>query len=139
MGPAPGLVVYDTEFHSFWFYTGSEWMEVLSGFIRAISDADQDTKIDVEQTTDKDTIRFMTDGTEYLKMAGIRIEVLNTGGSIFIGEGAGRNDELTNNGNVAVGRATVSNPTNHGLLVAVGDSALFQSQAFGNTAVGSRA
>ncbi len=137
--PAPGLVVYDKETKSFWFYTGSDWMEVLSGFVSALSDNDADTRIEVEQTTDEDKIRFTTGGTEYLKMAGGRMEVINTGGSVFLGEGAGKNDDLTQKGNVAIGRATLEHTINTGSLVAIGDSALYQNQSFGNTAIGSRA
>ncbi|MDF1867314.1 MAG: hypothetical protein P1U70_20940, partial [Saprospiraceae bacterium] len=97
--PATGLLVYDTTTKSFWFYSGS-WKELNSG---SITDADVDTKIQVEETSDEDKIRFDIAGTEHFKMSAGRLEVLNTGFSVFIGEGAGTNDDLTNNKNVFIG------------------------------------
>jgi hypothetical protein len=75
------------------------------------------------------------------------IETYNTGYSVFLGEGAGANDDLTANNNVAVGFRSLYNNTVRGNLVAVGDSALFNNgigatgaaQASGNTAIGSKA
>jgi hypothetical protein len=68
-----------------------------------LADADNDTKIVVEQSADEDTIRFYTGGVEHFKMNDGRLSVENTGGSVFIGEGAGANDDLTDNNNVFVG------------------------------------
>ena len=42
--PATGLVVFDIDTKSFWFYAGSSWVEVQSGFVTMISDDDNDTK-----------------------------------------------------------------------------------------------
>ena len=72
--PATGLVVFDTNTKSFWFYSGSSWEEVLSGFTSLITDSDNDTKIEVEKTVDDDTIRITTSGIEYFKwqMVGYR-------------------------------------------------------------------
>lgn len=61
-------------------------------------DADTDTRVEVEQGTDDDLIRFTLRGTEYFRMDTGRIEFLNTGESVFIGEDAGLNDDKTNAG-----------------------------------------
>jgi len=78
-----------------------------------IADTDSDTKIQVEEAgVDDDIIRFDMDGTEFFRMDSGRLEVLNTGHSVFIGEGAGANDDFTYNKNVAVGdSALFSNTT----------------------------
>lgn len=57
--PANGLMVFDTDTNSFWYYSTS-WKELSSGSSDLLSDADGDTKIEVENTTDEDKIRFST-------------------------------------------------------------------------------
>jgi hypothetical protein len=68
-----------------------------------IADADNDTKIQVEETGDEDVIRFDMAGTEYFTMDSGRLAVVNTGGSVIIGEGAGINDDFTSNYNSIIG------------------------------------
>jgi hypothetical protein len=74
-------------------------LSITNGF----SDADNDTKIQVEESADEDIIRFDMKGTEFMKLNNGRIEILNTGRSVIIGEYAGENDDYTNNKNVFVG------------------------------------
>jgi len=64
--PANGLLVFDTDTKSFWFYNVNVWKELVSG--SSIVDADGDTKIEVEKTTDLDEINFTTTGTERMKI-----------------------------------------------------------------------
>jgi hypothetical protein len=105
-----------------------------------LSDADGDTKIEMEQTPDDDTIRFNMGGTEHFRMANGRLEVVNTGGSVFIGEGAGASDYLTDNRNVFIGIGTGTNNTTGSYNTASGSNAL-SSNTTGrfNTASGSNA
>jgi len=107
----------------------------------SISDTDGDTKIQVEKTPNDDLIRFDLGGTEQWKMNESRFEPQNSGGSVFIGEGAGANDDLSDNYNVAIGTGALFHNTSNSNLVAIGDSALFNNAIGGytNTAVGSRA
>jgi hypothetical protein len=100
--PAVGLLVFDTSTESFWFKETSSWVELRDGNIKSLADDDNDTKIQVEESADEDMIRFDVAGTEFFRMTSGRIEVLNTGQSVFIGQGAGQADDLTNN-NVFVG------------------------------------
>lgn len=58
---ASGLLVFDITTQSFWFYSGA-WVELASG--GKLEDADGDTRVEVEKTTDEDKIRFTTLGTE---------------------------------------------------------------------------
>jgi len=60
--PVNGLLVFDTDTKSFWFYNVNVWKELVSG--SSLVDADGDTHVEVEKTTDEDKIRFTTLGTE---------------------------------------------------------------------------
>ncbi len=96
-----------------------------------ISDADGDTKIQVEETTDDDIIRFDMAGTEFFRMDSGRLEFVNTGNSVFIGEGAGANDDFSDNQNVAIGdSALYSNTTGYGNM-ANGYNALYNNTTGG--------
>ena len=98
--PATGLMVYDSTTHSFWYHANATWNNLNRTFL---ADTDGDTKIQVEESDDDDIIRFDLGGTEYMRLDSGRIEILNTGGSVFIGEGAGANDDYTDNQNVFIG------------------------------------
>ncbi len=74
--------------------------------------------------------------TEYWTIQGTRLEPVNTGNSVFIGEGAGENDDLSNN-NVFIGtdagKANITGSNN----TAVGYHVLqSNTTGFGNTAMG---
>ncbi len=58
-----GLLVYDTDTKSFWYYDGTAWVEI-GATSSGMADADGDTKIQVEETADDDNIRFDVAGTE---------------------------------------------------------------------------
>ncbi len=113
----------------------------------SLSDADGNTKIQVEKNPNDDVIRFDIGGSEQWLMTESRIEPQNSGGSVFIGEGAGLNDSLINNYNIAIGTAALQMNINRSGLVAIGDSALYNNgigvavplQGTGNTAIGSKA
>jgi hypothetical protein len=68
--PANGLLVFDTDTQSFWFYESSSWKEL--GLGGSIHDTDGDTKIEVEKVTDTDPngdeINFSTNGNERMKI-----------------------------------------------------------------------
>lgn len=64
--PAFGLLVFDVNTGSFWFYNGvsAAWVEILSGTVKTLADADGNTKIQVEKNPDEDIIRFDLGGIE---------------------------------------------------------------------------
>ncbi len=64
--PAEGLMVYDSTYQSFYYYADSAWQATYSRST-TLSDADADTRIEVEESSDEDIIRFDMDGTEYLR------------------------------------------------------------------------
>lgn len=141
-----GLLVYQDdvteEEDGFYFFNGTAWLCLnasISGRPDKISDADNDTKIQVEATPDEDSIRFEIGGTEYFRMGNGRIEVLNTGNSVFLGNGAGANDDLSDNKNVAIGdSALFSNTVGH-YNTAIGYNVLpLSTSGIYNTALGAR-
>jgi TM2 domain-containing membrane protein YozV len=139
-----GMLVYDTDSSHFFFWDGAAF-KVMSG-TSILSDNDGDTRVNVEESTDEDNIRFDLAGTERWVMTGRRLEPRNSGGSVYVGEDAGASDTLSNDGNIAIGRSALYNNTDQGGLVAIGDSALFNNsigatdpiQATENTALGSK-
>ncbi|MCP4324510.1 MAG: hypothetical protein GY787_22155, partial [Alteromonadales bacterium] len=137
--PAVGLLVFDETTGSFWFYNGI-WANINSSSPNipiAISDADNNTKIQVEETNDDNIIRFDTEGTEFFRMDNGHFEVMNTGGSVFIGEGAGANDDLKDNYNVFIGDSAGYSNTEGINNTANGFQALFtNSTGYDNTANG---
>ena len=68
-----GLLVFDTDSNSFWFRDDANWVELVSGKISSLEDADGDTKIDVEKNEDEDKIRFTIGGNKQmlLQKAGV--------------------------------------------------------------------
>jgi len=108
--------------------------------LKTIADSDDDTKIQVEESADEDIIRFDLSGTEKWVMTESRLEPQNTGGSVFIGDGAGTNDDLTNNQNVFIGQNAGSSNTTGELNTASGVNAFrFNTTGIRNTAYGTAA
>ena len=121
----------------------------------ALSDADNDTTISVDDGTDPDTISFTVSGTEHFRMDGYRLEVLNSDNNLAIGTGAlagittgtynlaiGENvlnNTTTGSNNTAVGQGALITNTSGWQNTAVGQSSLRQNQASDNTAVGNLA
>ncbi len=156
--PATGLLVFDLDSNKFFYYTGSGWSGIGAGASAAatasyITDTDTDTKVEVEKTSDNDNIVFSMGGIDYFRMDSARLEVLNSGGSVFIGEGTGKNtttgldntavgnDALLRNTtgyqNTALGYSALSNNITGGGNVALGDRSLITNTTGGhNTAVG---
>jgi hypothetical protein len=111
--PANGLMVYDTDTNSFWFYNTSdgEWQNVGDGAVGATN------------------INDLSDG--------------KTGGqSVFLGSGSGNVDDGSENYNVGVGHSTLYNCTSGFWNIAIGGFALFNSStgekniAIGKNALG---
>lgn len=99
-----------------------------------IADADNDTKIQVEESADEDIIRFDVGGTEQWSMVDNRLE--NTDNSLYIGNDAGLADNTgAASTNTGVGINALKANTSNG-STAVGYNALGNATAGGNTAVG---
>lgn len=122
--PATGLLVYDTDSDSFWFQGTTGWTELRNGKINALMDGDADTKVQVEESTDEDIIRFDLSGQERWVMTDHRLEPMNSGNNVLLGIAAGANDDLTNNRLVAIGNYALSANTTGIANTAVGYEAL---------------
>ena len=136
--PATGLLVFDIDIASFWFYDGTAW-EDLSAVKTSdhIADADADTKIQVEESGDEDKIRFDINGTEFGYMDGTTFHLGAPGNSLFIGTNAGQNDDGSDNRNTFIGidagKANISGSKN----TANGYQALYKNTTGSfNTAIG---
>ena len=134
-----GLTVYDETTNSFWFFDGSNWVEMSNGggtgwlltgnslsggeFLGTLTNDPLLIK-----TANTDRVRITTHG---------QIEVLNTGNSVFLGEAAGINDNLDTNANTFVGWSSGTSNTDGSHNVAIGDAALYSNiSGLDNTAVG---
>lgn len=111
----------------------------LSGMpMTTLTDTDADTKIQVEENSDEDIIRFDLAGTEFMRLDSGRIEILNTGNSVFIGEEAGENDDFSNNQNAFIGyQAGMENTTGSNNVFLGNKSGLDNTTGSRNTFLGS--
>jgi hypothetical protein len=133
------LLVFDTDTGSFWFFGGS-WKNLSA----ALADADNDTKIQVEESPDEDVIRFDLGGTESMVLRKnafgmARLEVTNTFANSFIGMDAGT--AIVNGSyNTAHGANALSSLTTSSNNTATGYNALHANiNGVGNTAMGNNA
>ena len=107
------------------------------GGFSKLTDTDGDTQIQVEETTNDNTIRFDVEGTEYFRMEKGRLEVLNNGLSVFMGGNAGLNDDFSDNENVGIGYGALQQSINAGSNTSVGAFSLnLLTNGSGNTAIG---
>ncbi len=160
-GVSTGLLVYQTSDNTFYYHNGTKWIPFItsetliteSDTLSLIMDEDRDTYVHVEESSDEDIIHFYVAGTECFRMDDGRLDVFNTGQSVFIGKDAGLNDDLSTNQNVFIGNSTATNNTTGnrnvaigyqsfqnnttgGLNVSVGYQALRNGTASNNTAIG---
>ncbi len=151
-----GLTVYDTDTKSFWFYDGSAWVEMSKGGEGWLLTGNSGTTAGTNflGTTDNQALDIRTNNTLFWRFTTHgQIETYNTGRSIFIGEGAGANDDLSWNGNVflgygagrsntsgenniAIGYASLYNATTVSGITAIGANSLYSNTGEANTAVG---
>lgn len=98
--PATGLLVYDTDTQSFWFYNGSTWDELVTqnNIVESqIADNTGDTKIETEAAPNEDLIRLSIAGTNKMIIRDFGVELLDNDRNTFIGNIAGLNNTGTNN------------------------------------------
>ena len=106
--PANGLFLFETNTRTFWYYSNSDWSEIISdnGVQDGIGDADTDTRIFLEYTVDNDQVRFYQAGVERFRMNDTRFEVRNSGNSVYLGDSAGYFNDQTNNLNTFIGASS---------------------------------
>jgi len=104
--PADGLLVYDLTTASFWYYKNSAWSEFpgTSGGWTLNGNSGTVSGTNFIGTTDAQALDIRTNNVIHARITTKgQIETFGTGYSVFLGEGAGENDDLTNNYNVFVG------------------------------------
>ena len=135
--PATGLLVFDISTSSFWFYSGSSWEDLSSAIPDKISDQDNDTEVEVDNGSDNDEIRFIVKDTEVGKMDGQTFHLRSPGGSLYIGEAAGVNDDGTNNNNIGIGAFALFADTSGSSNTAIGFESLRNNlSGYSNTSTG---
>lgn len=89
-------------------------------------------------TTDAQDVSFRTNNFEKMRLTQQgQLEFLNTGSSVFIGQDAGTNDDLTSNANTYVGDSSGSDNISGTFNVAIGNGALFGNRGGSdNVAIG---
>ncbi|MGB3607464.1 MAG: tail fiber domain-containing protein [Psychroserpens sp.] len=107
-----GMMVYvtgsgtPTKGFYYWDQAITNWVLVNnnnSGWSKT-GDAGTNSTINFICTTDAQDLSFRTNNAEKMRLTGKgQLEFLNIGNSVFIGEGAGENDDLTDNYNTFVG------------------------------------
>jgi len=124
--PALGLLIFQNSDNKFYYHNGNKW-SIIGGTPTSedkIIDSDNDTRILVEEYPDEDRLRFYAKGELVLQMFGKKVEFMNNGNSLFLGQFAGASDDLSTNRNTFVGyRAGKSNTTGEN-NVALGNQAL---------------
>src|SRR5688572_26202511 len=51
--PATSLMIYNTTTNTYNYWNGSAWVSIAAGGIKELSDADADTKVEVEKNADE--------------------------------------------------------------------------------------
>jgi len=142
--PANGLLVFDLDTGSFWFFADGNWQDLSSnggGVGSSIADADQDTKIQVEEIADEDVIRFDVGGTERLTLSTnfsneINLNFPNNNDNIFLGTNVGFSN-TTGIFNTFVGHFAGSANTEGGFNTFIGRaSGLSNTTGIANTFMG---
>ena len=94
--PANGDIRYNSEVATIEGYSNGGWANLASG--TQLKDADEDTKVDVEPTSDLDEIHFTIGGTKRAKISATTIEAGVTG----ISTTASTITSLTTNGDITL-------------------------------------
>ncbi len=131
-----GMMVYDTDLKGIFVFDGSTWISATS-YWKQFNDY-------VFNTTDSIGIGTATPGSE-LDVQG-HIWQSGTGHSVFLGKGAGENDDFSSNyntlignlagynnktgkKNIAIGHRALYHSSKNSNLIAIGDSALYYADS----------
>lgn len=139
--PADGLLVYDTDSNSFWYYSGSNWKNI-STIPDKIQDEDGNTKIMVEKNPDEDIIRFELAGDEKMiltKNQGgqVRLELISAGRNTMIGQNSGADIDVTAADVTGLGYLALGSNTTGLRNTAMGSGSMSSNTSgLDNTAIG---
>jgi hypothetical protein len=135
--PATGLLVFDTDSVQFAFYNGTAWQMLSSSAnfwvqngTHQYSNVPGNVGIGINNPLSKLHVKGA------LRVDSGRINITNTGQSVFIGDNAGGNDNFANSRSVAVGRSALAANSSAAGNVALGFEALKSATTANNTAIG---
>lgn len=129
--PVQGLMIFQTNnTPGFYHWDGSSW--TLFGMKNASWGIDGNSATVAATnfigTNDEQDLTFRTNNVEKLRLTQKgQLEILNTGGSVFIGSGAGSRDLLNNNYNVFIGEKAGAKNTSGGANTAIGYYSYYNS------------
>jgi hypothetical protein len=120
--PATGLIVFDTNTNSFWFFGGGAWINLISSGTGWLLNGNNgtNTAINFIGTLDNQPLILKTNNQ--------RVGLLGTNENIFLGQGAGLNDTLSSS-NIAIGTSALNNNNNRPYIIAIGYNALMSNGA----------
>ncbi len=144
--PSVSLLVYNTNTTTgvgYYYWDGTKWVRLtisddLDFAWKTTGNAGTNPNTNFIGTTDNQALSIRTNNQIKLRITTQgQIETINTGNSVFIGRGAGRLDDLSNNYNVFVGYRSGDKNTSGESNVAIGTWPL-QNNTTGsnNTAIG---
>ena len=138
-----GMLVFDTETNSLFFWNSTVWTEMSAqNYWKTNGNMVSTTDTNFIGTINNMPLNIFTDSLLHVRITTRgQIEIMNTGGSVFLGQGAGANDNLTDNNNIYVGDsagyAGQSWPTNN---IAIGKNAMRDNNGSSrNIAIGNNA
>ena len=122
-----GMLIFDTDSSKYYFWGGSSFTDMKSGVLDRLVDSNGDSEIKLSLTSGSDIAEIKLQNTTYFRFQPGGIELLNNGKSVFLGEGAGENDDQTDNYNTFVGHHAAQNNTSGDINIAVGPASLFNN------------
>ena len=124
--PVEGLLIYDTDLQSFMIHDNTIWFN----FQNYLSDADDDTRILAEKTTDEDILRFNRSGGNrfWVERNGVGdAKLMFTSGTVLGKNTTGINPNSLSNNNILVGTDAAIN-TNLSYSTIIGHNAALNSE-----------
>jgi len=144
--PATSLLVYNTASVSdvtpgYYYWDGSKWVRLLASPNDAwltLGNTGTLSGTNFLGTIDNQALDIRTNNLLRTRITTKgQIETLNTGQSVFVGEGAGANDDLSNKKNVFIGYNSGNANTTGSMNIAVGNNSLLgNTTGYENTAIG---
>jgi len=111
-----GLFGWDPNLQCFCYFRGGTWTTIVAGKVDVLQDADMDTRVEVETTSDEDVINFFVKNTLRAKLTQTALEMYS---GVHIGKNAG---SLNSTNNVYIGDNSGSSDVSGILNTFVGES-----------------
>jgi hypothetical protein len=140
VSPAAGLLVYDNTLSLFYYYTGSAWAPIATSVWNTSGNSGTLSGTHFIGTTNSQSFDIRTNNIVHTRIrTNGQIEVLNTGSSVYLGENAGLNDDLSGRRNLGIGYSALASIVSGASNTAVGYQALMNTTGSNNTGIGYQA